>query len=82
MNNVHENAIELIESGEDVAKALQSTKQSFDLMELFVHILVVLPNTHAVTFWRYDGKYFKFQYQFARLIAFIISALVLTGPRQ
>jgi len=68
MNEEHEHAIQFVESGEDTAKALKSTKQPFDLVALLVHRLVIVPRSQAITFGRHDGKHFKFQYQLARFI--------------
>jgi len=71
MNEEHEDAIQFVESGEDPSKALQPTKQPFDLVAFFVHLLAIFPGTQAIGFGWYDGKHFKRQYQLARFIAFI-----------
>jgi hypothetical protein len=80
VNEEHENAIQFVESGEDSSKALQPTKQPFDLVAFFVHLLAIFPGTPAIAFGWYDGKHFKRQYQLAHFIAFIGFSMMTCVP--
>jgi hypothetical protein len=62
MNEEHENAIQFVESGEDSSKALQPTKQPFDLVAFFLQLLAIFPDTQAIVFRRQDWLHFKNQF--------------------
>lgn len=47
-----EDDIELIEPGEDAAKSLESSEQSFDLVALSVHGTVVFPRRQTISLGR------------------------------
>ncbi len=51
MDEGDEDDIELIEPGENAAKSLEPSEQSFDLVALFVHGTVIPPKANRLPPW-------------------------------
>ena len=54
MNKRHEHHVELLESREDTAKALESAKQPLDFIAPLVHLTIVLPGLDPVGLGRHN----------------------------
>jgi hypothetical protein len=66
-----EEDIEFLESGEDSAEALQSSKQPLDLIALLVKRTIVLPRLDAVGLGWNDRDHAEAEHQLSGFVAFI-----------
>jgi len=71
VDEADEHDVELLKATEDSAKALESPKQSLDLVAPLVHLPVVLPGLNPVGLGRHYRHKPQVQCQLARLVAFV-----------
>ena len=71
MNECHEHHIEFLESGEDTPEALESAKQTLDLVAALVHFTVVLPGRDSIRLRWHDRDETQIQCQLPGLVAFV-----------
>ena len=75
MDKGQKHQVALLESGEDAAKAFESSEQSFDFIAPTGQVMVVRPKGAAVLFGRHDRDQAKFQRQLAGFIPFVGAAV-------
>jgi inactivated superfamily I helicase len=66
-----EHDVELLESGEDLAIALEAAEQALDFIATFVQLGVVLPGFDPCAQWRHDWNEPEIQSQLPGLVAFV-----------
>lgn len=71
MNEECEYHIQFVETGENPAKALESSKQPFHLVSLFVQLPVVFPWRHPIALGRHHRLHAQIKYQLTCFVAFI-----------
>ena len=71
VDEANEHHIQLLESGENPAIALQSAEQTLDLVAALVHLPVVLPRVRPGLERWHDGCESQVQRQLARLVALV-----------
>src|SRR5258708_30733005 len=73
MNKRHEHHVELLESREDTAKALESAKQPLDFVAPLVHLTIVLPRLDPVGLGRHNRDEPQLQSQLTGFVSLISS---------
>ena len=71
MDKGEKHHVQLLESGEDSAKALESAKESLDLVAATIHGTIVLPGGHSVRFRRDDRDIPQIEGQLTGFIPFV-----------
>ena len=71
MNKRHEHHVELLESREDTAKALESAKQPLDFVAPLVHLTIVLPGLDPVGLRRHNRDESQVQSQLTGFVPLI-----------
>src|SRR5699024_2243598 len=71
MNKKFEHDIQLVESREDSAEALEPAKQPFYFIALLVQLPVVLPRSQPIDFRWYHRLHTQIKHQLTRFIALV-----------